>query len=279
MTVFQALVQGIIQGFTEFIPISSSGHLVLFRHFFRIQESDALFFITALHLGTLAAVIAAFWDTVKKLFFELFRLISDLFTGKFKLKSGDGTRNMMIMLIISTLPLAGAFFLKGFVETVTEASDIVFVSVCFLITGALLFFAAKAKDGGKSAAEMRLRDALLIGIAQGVAVMPGISRSGATVGAGILRGYSKDFMVVYSFILGIPAVIAASASELLGAAGSGGLGNPLPIIVGFAASAVAGFFSIKLVRRLINTGRFIVFSYYLLAVGLAVLVLGVSEKF
>ena len=278
MTVLQALIRGAIQGFSEFLPISSSGHLVLYAHFFGAGESGGLFFITALHLGTLAAVLAAFWDTVRKLVLELFKLISALFAGKLSFKKMGEERSMLVMAVVATAPLAAAFFLRDIVDRIASDSDIVAEGVCLLVTAVLLFLAARRRASGKTAAAMKLPDALLIGFTQAAAVMPGISRSGSTMSVGILRGFSGEFMVAFSFILGIPAVIAASATEFYSATRAGSFGAPLPLIAGFAASAAAGFLSIKLVRKLVKSRSFAVFAYYLFAVGAAAVVIGIIEK-
>ncbi len=277
MTVIEAFLQGLIQGFTEFLPISSSGHLSLFQHFFKLSGEGALFFSVMLHLGTLIAVLIAFWDTIWKMVVEFFRLVKDLFTGKFRWNGMNESRSMLVMIVIATLPLAGFYFLKGFVERFSTDGDILVEGVGFLITGTLLFLASRKKNCTKTAVDMTAGDALLIGVVQGIATIPGISRSGSTVGTGILRGYSKEFMVAFSFILGIPAVLGSSASELSDAVKAGSVGNPIILIIGVVTSAVAGFFAIKLVRWLVKTDRFQIFAYYLWALGIVTVTIGVLE--
>lgn len=279
MTALEAFIQGVIQGLTEFLPVSSSGHLSLFQHFFGLNQNNALFFSVMLHVGTLVAVFIAFWPTIWKMVVEFFRMIGDIFTGKFKWKEMNESRSMVVMIVIATLPLLAFYFLKDYVEVFSTDDDIIVEGVCFLITGLLLFFATRKKGGDKTAVDMAVADALLIGTVQGVATMPGISRSGSTISTGMLRGYSKDFMVSFSFILGIPAVLGSSVFEFKDALEAGSIGDPLPIVIGLVTSAVVGFFAIKLIQWLVRSDRFKIFAYYMLALGIVTTTLGIIEKF
>lgn len=279
MTAFEAVVQGIIQGLTEFLPISSSGHLALFRHFLGLTQNNALFFSVMLHVGTLIAVFVAFWPTILGVVVEFFKMVGDVFRGKFRWKEMNEARSMAVMIIIATLPLAIVYFVKDYVEGFSTDNDIVVEGVCFLITGLLLFFAARRPDGKKTAVDMSPASAVLIGVVQGVATMPGISRSGSTVSTGMLCGFSRNFMVSFSFILGVPAVFASSVFEFKDVLEAGAVGDPLPIVIGMVSSAVAGFFAIKLIQWLVKNSRFKIFAYYLLILGVVTSAVGIIEKF
>lgn len=275
MSLAEALIQGLVQGITEMLPISSSGHLSLFRYFFGSNDSGSLFFSVVLHLGTITAVVAVFWERIKELIIEAFRVLRDIFTGKFRFGDMDEKRRMLMMLITASLPLAVFYLFRDFVERISTDDDIIVEGICFLITAVMLFLFSRKKDGLLNAADMTVKDALIIGIAQGAAIMPGISRSGSTISAGALRGYSKDFVVAFSFILGIPAVLGAASVETLHAVKTETIGEPVMLAVGFITSALAGFIAIKLIIRLIKTGRFAIFAYYLFAIGAVSVILGV----
>lgn len=277
MSILDGLFQGIIQGATEFLPVSSDGHLTLYQHFTGNSGEGALFFSLMMHLGTLLAVFVAYRKEVWELICAFCGMVADLFRGKFSFHTRDEYRRMIFMFFWACVPLLGFLLIKDWVTAITEDSDIVVEGLCFLYTGALLYLASKCVKGRKTAEKMSVRDALVIGVFQGTAIMPGISRSGSTISSGLLLGYSKDYCVKFSFILGIPAVLGASVMELKDALASGAEIEWAPVLVGIVAAAVVGYFCIRLIRYLVVTDRFIVFSYYTLALGAVVLVLGIIE--
>lgn len=277
MTILDGVLQGIIQGATEFLPISSDGHLTLYQHFTGNSGEGALFFSLMLHLGTLIAVFAVYYKDIWELIVAFFGLIKDIFTGKFDLKTRDAYKRMIYMFFLACLPLLGFLLIKDWVTMITEDSDIVVEGLCFIYTGALLFLASKCVKGKKDSLTMRPIDAVIVGIFQGTAIMPGISRSGSTISSGLLLGYSREYCVKFSFILGIPAILGASAMELKDALGSGEAIEWAPILVGIVTAAVVGYFCIRLIRYLVVSDKFIVFSYYTFALGIVVLVIGIIE--
>ena len=279
MGILEALLQGVLQGLTEFLPVSSSGHLSLFQHFFGISGESALFFTVMLHLGTLAAVVAAYYKTLWLMIKEFFGIIRDIFTGKFSYKQANEERKMVIMMIIALLPLLVLYLAKDFFSSLAEDSDIMVEGVCFLFTGSLLFIADKSIKGKKTVVDMKMRDGLTIGAFQGIAMLPGVSRSGSTVSAGLLCGLSREKAVEFSFILGVPTILAASAVEFREAYQAGIEIELIPIIIGVVTSAVVGFFAIKLISWLVKTNKFGIFAYYALALGTVVIVLGAVEMF
>jgi len=277
MSVLDVIIQGIIQGVTEFLPISSSGHLAVVQYVFGISSEESLFLTTVLHLGTLVAVFISFFDIIKRICIEVARIFIDIFKGRFSFKWLNGSRRLVFMLIVASIPLVGAYFLSSFVDRIMAYGNIIIVGICFIFTGILLFIASKKKKCNLFEEDMKVGDALLIGLTQMIAVLPGISRSGSTTSVGILRGFNKEFMVMFSFILGIPAILGAAASLFMDkTAESITVGTPL-LIIGFLTSAVTGIVSIKLINFLVKKNRFTVFAWYLLIIGAATIIIRITE--
>ncbi|MDR0992125.1 MAG: undecaprenyl-diphosphate phosphatase [Ruminococcus sp.] len=280
MTVIEAVLQGILQGLTEFLPVSSSGHLSLFQHFFGISGSDAILSTVVMHLGTLVAVFIAFREKIAALIAEAFRLIADIFTGKFRFGEMNGNRRMIIMIIISILPLFAFYIFRDFFASLASDDDIIAEGISFIYTSVLLFLAIYfSKNNTKTSGEVTVRDALFIGCMQGVALLPGVSRSGSTIAAGMLSGLKREDAVEYGFILGIPVIIAGAASELLEAHAESAAVEVLPLIIGGVVAAVVGWLSIKLIKLLVVSDKFKIFAYYTGLLGLVVIAVGLTEKF
>ncbi|MBC5787210.1 undecaprenyl-diphosphate phosphatase [Clostridium sp. NSJ-27] len=278
LSIIESFIQAIVQGLTEFLPVSSSGHLSLVQHFFGVNGESAVFFTILLHLGTLVAVFIAFRELIWKLIKEFFSMIKDIFTGKFSFKKMNPERNMIIMLIIALLPLIPVYFFKDFFTGVASDADIIVEGICFLYTATILFLSDRCGHGKKTIGQINTRNALTIGIFQCVALLPGVSRSGSTISAGLFCGLSRKTAVEFSFVLGIPAIIGGCLSEFgdLNAEGVASIGIA-PMIIGFVVSAVVGFLAIKLVQWLINSDKFKIFAIYTAILGVIVLVLGIIE--
>ena len=277
MTIFEGFFQGLIQGFTEFLPVSSSGHLSIFQHFFGINGEGALLSSLVFHLGTLLAVFIAFWGRISRLIVEFFCLVKDVFTGKFKWCSMNPDRRMIIMIIISILPLFGFYIFKDFFASLSEDSSIVAEGIGFLYTSTILFLSDRWIKGNKTPGQTTVKDALTIGVFQGIALVPGISRSGSTICAGLFCGLKREAAVEYSFILGIPVILAGALVEIKDASPQDLNASVLPLAVGFLTSAIAGFFAIKLIKWLVKTDKFKIFAFYTLALGILVLAAGIYE--
>ena len=276
MEYIKIVIQGIIQGLTEFLPISSSGHLSVAQHFLGIEESTLIISIV-LHLGTLVAVFAAFWRDIFGMIKEFFLTIGDIFTGKFSWKDMNDNRRMMFMVIIATLLLVPAYLVKDFFTCMEGDGDIIFEGCAFLFTALLLFLSDACVKGLKTGKDMKLRDAVTVGLFQCVALFPGVSRSGSTITAGLFFGLSRETAVKFSFILGIPAILGGSVLELKDAFDSGvELDYPV-LAIGFIVSAVVGILSIKLVRLVTKKNKFKYFGIYLLLLGLACAGTGIYE--
>lgn len=279
MTIIESILQGLIQGLSEFLPISSSGHLSVFQHFFKIQGESAVLVNAVLHLGTLIAVFIAFWDKIKALIIEFFMLIKDLFTGKFKWKEMNPERRMIFMIIISILPLFGFYIFKDFFEGLQSDGSIIAEGIGFLYTSALLFFCTSKifTKNTLTCGEVTTPKALLIGVMQGIALVPGISRSGSTISAGVFSGMKREDAVEYSFILGIPVILAGAFTELFPFEETMSSDLVLPMIVGFITAAVSGYLAIRLIKLLVVSDKFRIFAFYTLILGIVVLSAGIYE--
>ncbi len=277
MTVLDAIFQAIIQGLTEFLPVSSSGHLSLYQHFSGNSGEGALMFSALLHLGTLAAVVAVFWRRILALVTEFIAMVKDIFTAKFSIKNANPERRLIFMFIISTAVLIPFYIFKGFFEGFAEDSSILAEGICFLYTAAILIMADRTDKGSKRMTDLRTPDAVRIGFFQAVALLPGVSRSGSTISAGIFSGLRRDEAISYSFILGIPAILGGGLTELIGGIKQENKPGFLPCIIGVILAAIVGFCAIKLVQWLMKTDKFKYFAYYTAALGVIVIVIAIIE--
>ncbi len=277
MSVLEAIIQGIIQGLTEFLPVSSSGHLSVFQHFFGINGEEAVLSTIVMHMGTLVAVFIAFRKKIFALIKEFFSMIKDIFTGKFSYKEMNGNRRMIVMIIVSILPLFVFYIFKDFFAGLSSDNDIMVEGFAFIYTSVLLYIADRHSNGTKTAGETTVKSALTIGAFQGIALVPGISRSGSTISGALLTGMKREDAVEYSFILGIPVILAGALVEFkdVGTAASESLGV---LIIGFVVSAVVGYLAIGLLKWLIKYNKFRVFSIYTFILGVAVITAGILEK-
>ncbi len=274
MSLLDAILQGIIQGLTEFLPVSSSGHLMLYAHISGNEESENNFLFSAfLHLGTLLATCLAFKDTVAALFKECIEMLKDLFTGKL-IKKGLGSpeRRMIYMLIISLAVLVPFYFIRDFIEGIA-AEHLIALGFFFLYTSFILFLSDKCKDGKKTPATMTWKEALIIGLFQAVALLPGVSRSGSTICGALFVKTDRDTAVKYSFMLGIPTILAGCLVEIKDAVEANALPfNEIPMyMIGFIVAAVVGIAAIKLVDLLVKNNKFKYFAVYTLLLGLGVI--------
>lgn len=280
MEVLKALLLGIVQGITEFLPISSSGHLSLFRHFFNVEADTAGLFSAMLHIGTLVAILLMFYKPVYELFEEFLLCIRDIFKGKFtfNLNKMSPTRRMLFMFVISCVPLLLLLIPTGkdtvlmdSVEVFSSDDSILAEGICFMITGFLLILGTTLNGNYKKMKNVSPVSALAIGVAQFFAAcFPGISRSGSTISAALACGVSKKNAVRYSFILSVPAVLASGLVKFKDAMEADVIIPVFPLVVGVIASAVTGVFAIKILQIMIKKDLFKYFGYYCLALGFIV---------
>ena len=268
-----SVVLGLVQGVAEFLPISSSGHLTLFQHFFGLQEPDNLFNVL-LHFATLLAVCVYYFHDVVEMIAEFFRAVAALCSRKRQGKEIPEARRMVLLVIVGTLPLFAVLLIKDYVEAL--GANPVFVSCALLVTGCILFLSDRMAGGRKTARNATIKDVLLVGVAQGLATVPGLSRSGCTISAGMAMGFDRKFAVRYSFLMSLPAVLGATILEVKDVLElEGGIAADLlpKYLLGMVVAGVVGYFAIRLVNLMAAKGKFGAFAYYCWAAGIAALIL------
>ncbi|MBQ6249366.1 MAG: undecaprenyl-diphosphate phosphatase [Oscillospiraceae bacterium] len=271
MNLFTSLLLGIIQGLAEFLPISSSGHLALAQHLLGVNTEVPAFFDVLLHLGTLLAVLVAYWGDVVEIVQEFFRGVGDIVHGTTPTPVPPA-RRMILLIIVGTLPLFAILPIHKKVQALGDS--MVFIGMALVVTGFLLFACDLVYRGHKTERSATLLDALLVGVGQALATMPGISRSGMTISAGCFLGFERSFAVRFSFLLSIPAVLGANILSLKDALEAGVDWAAVPVyLAGVVASAVVGYACIRLLKLIAQKGRFGGFAYYCWAVGLLTLLL------
>jgi len=273
MYVIMALFLGLVQGITEFLPISSSGHLSILQNLFRIDytEDNHLLFDVLLHLGTLVSITAVYRAEIKEMIvdgLEYLRLKSDSNNDEPVVLKPPG--RALLFVLIGTIPLIFIIFIpvsRLFVNTY-------FIGFAMIVTGCILFVASRfIKEGNKTDKTMTMTDAILIGLAQAVAVLPGLSRSGTTISVGLARGLTGAFAVRFSLMLSIPAVFGATLVAIYRAISGGADFSLLPTyLAGFVVAAGVGYFAIQLLRRLMAGKLFGNFAYYCWGIGLITIV-------
>lgn len=265
MEFLSAAFMGLLQGVTEFLPVSSSGHLSLFQNFFNGKAPDNLFNVL-LHFATLLAVCVVYRTDIRDMILEFFRGIRALFSKEKAKGPVPDARRLVLMLVLGTLPLVLILPFKSKIEALGGST--LFIGCALLVTGLLLFFSDRMPRGKKTERTITVPDALIIGAAQALAVVPGLSRSGSTISAGLARRLDRPFAVRYSFLLSLPAVLGATLLELLDALELGVDPTLIPqYILGMVVAAVSGYFAIRLVDLLATKGKFGAFAYYCWAAG------------
>ena len=273
MTYLTAFLLGLIQGVAEFLPISSSGHLAIAQNLLGLESAGSVpeFFDVLLHLGTLIAVFAAYWKDICEMVVEFFRGIGDL-AHRSTPSPVPPARRLILLIIVGTLPLFAVLPVRKAVQGLGD--NMVFVGAALIVTGFLLFLCDRVRKGRKTERSATWADALLVGVGQAVATLPGVSRSGMTITAGCFVGYERRFAVRFSFLLSIPAVLGANILSIGDAVKAGINGAELPMyLVGVVTAAVTGYLCIRLLRYVADKGRFGAFAYYCWAVGILTLVL------
>ena len=271
MTYLMSVVLGFVQGVAEFLPISSSGHLSLLQTWFGMEEPDNLFNVL-LHFATLIAVCVVYWRDIVDMITEFFRGVGSLFSRKGNSGPVPPARRLVMMVILGTLPLLLVLPIEDKVESLGGSN--VFVGIALLVTGAILFVSDRMARGRKNARTATVTDALLVGCAQAVAVIPGLSRSGCTISAGMALGFDRTFAVRYSFLLSLPAVLGATLLKVIDVIKDGVDPTLLPMyLVGMVVAGVVGYFSIWLVNLLAQKNKFGKFAYYCWAIGIVAIAL------
>lgn len=278
MTLLSSILLGVIQGVTEFLPVSSSGHLAIAEHLLGISGASEVppFFDVLLHLGTLFAVFIAYWEDIRDMILEFFCGVSDLVRGTTP-RRVPPARRMILLIIVGTLPLFAVLPVKDTIEALGD--NMYFVAFALLATGCLLFASDRVRRGRKTEKTATMLDALLVGVGQAVATCPGISRSGTTITAGCFVGFDRKFAVRYSFLMSIPAILGANILSLKDALEAQVLWEEVPIyLVGVAVSAVVGYLCIRLIKLVADKGKFGFFAYYCWLAGIVTLALIFTQK-
>lgn len=284
MSIFEAIFLGILQGLTEFLPVSSSGHLAIFQKFFHVKEATVSFDVI-LHLGTLVAVAVVYWKDIVKLVVEGFLILVDYC---FNLKEfvlsvakkqepeyrrivTSAYRKFALLVIVSTIPTA---ILGVVLESIVESASATLIvpGICLLVTAALLFVSDRLPDGDKTPKKTSWLNAIFIGIVQGLATLPGISRSGSTITAGLFCGLRRDFVVKYSFLMSIPAILGAVVLKLPKMKADISSTGPAAYILGALFAAVVGYICIKTMLVVVKKKKFTYFAYYCVLLGIVAII-------
>ena len=282
MSVLQAIFLGIVQGLTEFLPVSSSGHLAIFQNIFHIDTGGSIAFDVMLHVGTLFVVFLVYWKDICKLVAEAFRMLYDCFFNlklrltrnnteqprKYRRIIRTNYRKFVALVIVSTIPtgLIGYFGRK----LIEDASATLIVpGICLLITAVILYLSDRVDNCWKIPRDVSWGEGILIGIAQGFATLPGLSRSGTTISACTFCGFERKFAVKYSFILSIPAILGAAVLEIGDIVGESLTPSLIgSYVAGMIAAAVFGYISIRIVGQVVLNRKMRIFAYYCFGVGL-----------
>ena len=261
MNSVEALVLGLVQGLTEYLPVSSSGHLAIGSYLFNVNGEENLAFTVAVHVATVLSTFVILWSE-----------IAWILKGLFKFELNDETR-YTLNIIVSMIPvgIVGVFF-KDTVEDIF-GSGLLIVGIMLLVTAALLAFSYYAKPRQKE--QIGLRDAFIIGMAQALAVLPGLSRSGSTIATGLLLGNKKERLAQFSFLMVIPPILGEALLDVIKAAKGeeafGGI-DTLPLTVGFIAAFVSGCLACKWMINIVKKGKLIYFGIYCAVVGVVTII-------
>ena len=270
MSYIEAVILGLVQGLAEFLPVSSSGHLALLQQWFGIEEDNVLLFAVLLHVGTLISVLIVYWKDVWELIKELGLTIKDIFTGKGLRLEERPTRKLGVMIIVATIPtgVIGILF-NDFFDSLYNS--VIPIGVGLIITGFLLILAERTGTSSRGIQQMNYRNALFIGTVQGIAICPGISRSGSTLFGSLICNLDRKFAVKFVFLSSIPSILGSAVMETPAAIQSG-LDTALigPIAVGMIVAAVSGLVAIKTMIKIVSSKKLSYFSYYVWALGLIV---------
>lgn len=287
MNILKSIFLGIIQGATEFLPVSSSGHLAIFKKLFGVNLDSGIYFDVLLHFGTLIALIIVFHDDIWHMIQEFFQMIGIVLVNLlvfirrkrkdtrytyFKVVNSN-YKKLVLMVILSTIP-TGIIGIAGN-ELMDRAGDVLWlVGLCLMGTGVLLFIADRYSENTMKIKQAKYSDAFFIGIAQGVATLPGLSRSGTTISAGMKLGFNKNLAIKYSFLMSVPAVLGAVIVKIKNLKGEAFGSHNLPgYVLGAVAAGVTGYFALRFLLKLVKTKNYKGFTIYCLAMGVFAIIL------
>lgn len=274
MTISSAILLGIVQGVAEFLPISSSGHLAILQNLFALSAGeDHLFFDVLLHLGTLISICICYWGDIVAMVREVFIVLRGGRRADGTPVQGNlGAARLFMMIVVGTLPLFLVLPINDKVEELYYITP--FIGVALLLTGCMLFVSDKMTPGKRTEKNMRFRDALTIGLCQCVATIPGLSRSGTTITAGIATGLDRNFAMKYSFLMSLPAVLGANLLSFIKAIGEESIDASLipAYLLGMLAAMLSGIAAISLMKLIAKKSKFGWFSYYCWGAGVLTII-------
>jgi len=275
LEIIKAAFYGIVQGLTEFLPVSSSGHLAIFKNIFGLAFDDAILFILILHLGSLAAVFIVYFKDIKNLIISFITLMIKIFTGNFRYNRTTPGERFVIMIFIATVPLIVGALIDKQIEVLTDYTKV--IGLFLIINAVILFFSDMIPEGKLTEKTATPKNALFVGLCQLIAVAPGISRSGSTITGGLLNGFDRRFAVKFSFIMSIPAILGAGVFKIADFASSDSTVTGLMIaqcIFGFAFAFISGIIAIFCVNIIARKKNFTYFAIYCFIAGLIALIFG-----
>lgn len=274
MTISSAILLGIVQGVAEFLPISSSGHLAILQNLFALSAGeDHLFFDVLLHLGTLISICICYWGDIVAMVREVFIVLRGGRRADGTPVQGNlGAARLFMMIVVGTLPLFLVLPINDKVEELYYITP--FIGVALLLTGCMLFVSDRMTPGKRTEKNMRFRDALTIGLCQCVATIPGLSRSGTTITAGIATGLDRNFAMKYSFLMSLPAVLGANLLSFIKAIGEESIDASLipAYLLGMLAAMLSGIAAISLMKLIAKKSKFGWFAYYCWGAGVLTII-------
>lgn len=278
VTISSAILLGIVQGVAEFLPISSSGHLAILQNLFVLSAGEEhMFFDVLLHLGTLISICVCYWGDIVAMVREVFIVLRGGRRADGTPVQGNlGSARLFLMIVVGTLPLFLVLPINDSVEQLYYITP--FIGVALLLTGCMLFVSDRMAPGKRTEKNMRFRDALIIGLCQCVATIPGLSRSGTTITAGIATGLDRGFAMKYSFLLSLPAVLGANLLSFIKALGEESIELSMvpAYLVGMLAAMLSGIAAISLMKLIAKKSKFGWFAYYCWGAGLLTIVLSLT---
>ena len=281
MTIVQAIILGVIQGLTEFLPVSSSGHLAIMKNILRMDLETGALYDVLLHVATLVAICIVMRKDIAKLILEFISIVRDVFTNflifidrithkddQYYIKiMSSAYRRFVVLIIVSSIPTAIiGFLLNDIIETVEN--ELLVPGICLIATAVIILLSDFLADGTKKPKDATVYDAFAIGTAQGIATLPGLSRSGTTITACILCGFDRKFAVKYSFIMSMPAIFGALILKLSKISSETVTGGDIAVyIVGMVIAAVVGYFALIFTTKLVQKKSFKYFAFYCFGIG------------
>ena len=281
MTIVQAIILGVIQGLTEFLPVSSSGHLAIMKNILRMDLETGALYDVLLHVATLVAICIVMRKDIAKLILAFSSIVRDVFTNflifidrithkddQYYIKiMSSAYRRFVVLIIVSSIPTAIiGFLLNDIIETVEN--ELLVPGICLIATAVIILISDFLADGTKKPKDATVYDAFAIGTAQGIATLPGLSRSGTTITACILCGFDRKFAVKYSFIMSMPAIFGALILKLSKISSETVTGGDIAVyIVGMVIAAVVGYFALIFTTKLVQKKSFKYFAFYCFGIG------------